>query len=156
VRCTSKAASAFQSGRAAGVTAALFIACSCEWSRTSQSGSGRSYHFTGLMSRPEKSRTSQSNQTCRYKSVFSGRVQKYYHCRVDSTCILTSSNHFSADPNSLGAMCAPRGRAYLTDRFEAECSCGREKFRWPWPTHWVRSSSFRFVRLLRQVGHSRG
>lgn len=25
---------------------------------------------------------------------------------------------------------------------------------WPWPTCWVRSSTFRFVRLLRQIGHS--
>jgi len=66
------------------------------------------------------------------------------------------SNHFSAS-EFFRAMCAPRGRrAYLTDRFAAAGVRGRKKFRWPWPYYWVRSSSFRFVRLLRQVGHSRG
>lgn len=64
------------------MTASLFIACSCEWnlavapttSRGSCSAQKRAAHHNP-----------QSNQTCRYKSVFSGRVQKYYHCRVDST-----------------------------------------------------------------------
>ena len=89
--------------------------------------------ITGLRSwsvQKRKGGTSQSNQTCRYKSVFSGRVQKYYY--------------------------RSRGRAYLTEWHSilaAESSCGREEVL-PWPTG-VPLSSFRFVLFLRQIGRSR-
>jgi hypothetical protein len=101
-------------------------------------------HGRGWCSVLNKSSTSQSNRTCRYKTVFSGRVQKYFYIRKNF--IPTSSDHFAADSNSLCA--TVHINRHLTHRCAAT-SVAEKRFD-PSLAYRGRSGSFRFVIFLRE------